>query len=176
MYVFKEFISLRKLKRCISIEKFSPMERLDRTDRKILELLQQDCRITIKELAEKLHLSNTPVYERVKKLERSRIIKNYVAMLDPEKIDRSMTVFISILLTKHTRDVVDSFREQALALPEVMEFYYTSGNFDAMLKIMVKDMNEFQYFIQEKLSKFEFLTRFNSTFVIASSEKVGFDL
>jgi DNA-binding Lrp family transcriptional regulator len=152
------------------------MENLDRTDRKILELLQLDCRITIKELAEKLHLSNTPVYERVKKLERSGIIKNYVAILDPEKIDRSMTVFISILLTKHTRDVVDKFQEKALALPEVMEFYYTSGNFDAMLKIMVKDMNAFQYFIQEKLSKFEHVTRFNSTFVIASSEKVGFDL
>jgi DNA-binding Lrp family transcriptional regulator len=152
------------------------MENLDRTDRKILELLQQDCRITIKELAEKLHLSNTPVYERVKKLERSGIIKNYVAMLDPEKIDRNMTVFISILLTKHTRDVVDKFQAEALALPEVMEFYYTSGNFDAILKIMVKDMNAFQYFIQEKLSKFEYVTRFNSTFVIASSEKVGFDL
>lgn len=176
MYNSEEFISLQKPKSSTSIENFSPMENLDRTDRKILELLQQDCRITIKELAEKLHLSNTPVYERVKKLERSGIIKNYVAMLDPEKIDRSMTVFISILLTKHTRDVVDKFQEEALALPEVMEFYYTSGNFDAMLKIMVKDMNEFQYFIQEKLSKFEFLTRFNSTFVIASSEKVGFDL
>ncbi|PXY00843.1 AsnC family transcriptional regulator [Marinifilum breve] len=176
MYNSEEFISLQKPKSGTSIENFSPMENLDRTDRKILELLQQDCRITIKELAEKLHLSNTPVYERVKKLERSGIIKNYVAMLDPEKIDRSMTVFISILLTKHTRDVVDKFQEEALALPEVMEFYYTSGNFDAMLKIMVKDMNEFQYFIQEKLSKFEFLTRFNSTFVIASSEKVGFDL
>lgn len=172
----EDFISLQKPKSGTSIENFSPMDNLDRTDRKILELLQQDCRITIKELAEKLHLSNTPVYERVKKLERSGIIKNYVAMLDPEKIDRSMTVFISILLTKHTRDVVDKFQEEALALPEVMEFYYTSGNFDAMLKIMVKDMNEFQYFIQEKLSKFEFLTRFNSTFVIASSEKVGFDL
>ena len=57
-----------------------------------------------------------------------------------------------------------------------MECYYTSGNFDAMLKIMVKDMNAFQYFIQEKLSMFEYVSRFNSTFVIASSEKVGFDL
>ncbi len=176
MILLLEFISLQKLTIAILLEKYSSMENLDRTDRKILELLQQDCRITIKELAEKLHLSNTPVYERVKKLERSGIIKNYVAVLDPEKIDRSMVVFISILLTKHTRDVVDSFREQALALPEVMEFYYTSGNFDAMLKLMVKDMNEFQFFIQEKLSKFEYLTRFNSTFVISSSDKIGYDL
>ena len=65
-----------------SIEKYSFMENLDRTDRKILELLQQDCRITIKELAEKLHLTNTPVYERVKKLERSGIIKNYLEIRD----------------------------------------------------------------------------------------------
>lgn len=151
------------------------MNKLDRIDFKILEILQQDCRVTIKELAEKSHLSYTPVYERVRKLERSGIIKNYVAILDPERIDRALTVFISILLTKHTSDVVDKFQEEALALPEVMEFYYTSGNFDAILKIMVKDMNEFQYFIQEKLSKFEYLTRFNSTFVIASSKKVGYD-
>nr|WP_320118091.1 Lrp/AsnC family transcriptional regulator [uncultured Marinifilum sp.] len=152
------------------------MESLDHTDRKILELLQQDCRITIKELAQKLHLSNTPVYERVKKLERSGIIKNYVAVLDSEKIERSMVVFISISITKHTRDVVDHFRQEALALPEVMEFYITSGNFDAMLKIMVKDMNAFQFFIQEKLSKFDYITRFNSTFVISSSKKIGYDL
>ena len=152
------------------------MDKLDKTDRKILQLLQQDCRITIKELAQKLHLSNTPVYERVKKLERSGIIKNYVAVLDPEKIDRSMVVFISISLTKHTRDVVEKFEYEVLALPEVMEFYITSGNFDAMVKIMVKDMNAFQHFIQEKLSKFEYLTRFNSTFVISSSDKIGYDL
>ena len=152
------------------------MENLDRTDRKILHLLQQDCRITIKELAQKLHLSNTPVYERVKKLERSGIIKNYVAVLNPEKIDRSMVVFISISLTKHTRDVVEKFEYEVLTLPEVMEFYITSGNFDAMLKIMVKDMNAFQHFIQEKLSTFEYITRFNSTFVISSSDKLGYDL
>ncbi|MDM8159160.1 Lrp/AsnC family transcriptional regulator [Labilibaculum sp. K2S] len=152
------------------------MDKLDKTDRKILQLLQQDCRITTKELAEKLHLSNTPVYERVKKLERSGIIKGYVARLDPDKIDRSMMVFISILLTKHTRDVVDKFEAEVLALPEVMEFYYTSGNYDALLKLMVKDMKAFQFFIQEKLSKFEHISRFNSTFVISSADKPGYDL
>ena len=152
------------------------MDKLDKTDRKILQLLQQDCRITTKELAEKLNLSSTPVYERVKKLERSGIIKNYVAVLDSNKIERSMVVFISISLNKHTRDVVEKFESDVLALPEVMEFYITSGSFDAMLKIMVKDMNAFQYFIQEKLSKFGYLTRFNSTFVISSSEKIGYDL
>lgn len=152
------------------------MEKLDRIDRKILQLLQQDCRITTKELAEKLYLSNTPVYERVKKLERSGIIKNYIAVLNPEKIERNMMVFISILLTNHTRDVVEKFKEDVLALPEVMEFYYTSGNHDALLKLMVKDMNAFSFFIQEKLSKFEHVSRFNSTFVISSSDKLGYDL
>lgn len=152
------------------------MQTLDRIDRKILQLLQQDCRITIKELAEKLHLTNTPVYERVKKLERSGIIKNYTAILDPEKIDRNMTVFISVSLSRHTRDIVEKFKSDALALPEVMEFYYISGNYDALIKIMVKDMNEYQFFIQEKLSKFETITRFYSTFVIASANKMRYDL
>lgn len=72
--------------------------------------------------------------------------------------------------------MVEKFESEVLALSEVMEFYITSGNFDAMVKIMVKDMNAFQHFIQEKLSKFEYLTRFNSTFVISSSDKIGYDL
>lgn len=152
------------------------MQKLDRIDRKILQLLQKDCRITIKELSEKLHLTNTPVYERVKKLERSGIIKNYVAILDPEKIDRSMSVFISVSLNRHTRDIVEKFKAESLALPEVMEFYYISGNYDALIKIMVKDMHEYQLFIQEKLSKFEMVTRFYSTFVISSANKFQYEI
>lgn len=152
------------------------MQKLDRTDRRILQLLQKDCRITIKELSEKLHLTNTPVYERVKKLERSGIIKNYAAILDPDLIDRSMSVFISVSLSRHTRDIVEKFKADALALPEVMEFYYISGNYDALIKIMVKDMHEYQQFIQEKLSKFEMITRFYSTFVIASANKLEYEL
>lgn len=152
------------------------MYKLDNTDRKILRLLQYDGRMTTKELANKLHLTNTPVYERVKKLEKSGVIKKYMAVLDPEKLGKSMIVFLNVTLTKHTKDVVEKFKESALALPEVMEFHYISGNFDSHLKIMVKDMDEFKTFIEEKLSSLEHVVKFQSSFVISSANKIGFDL
>lgn len=152
------------------------MKNLDQTDRKLLRLLQQDCRITIKELSKKLFLSNTPVYERIKKLEKRGIIKGYVALLEPEVLDRSMVVFISLSMENHSRDAVEKFKNEVMVLTEVMEFYYTSGNYDALIKLMVKDMNAYSIFVQEKLSKIDIVSRFNSTFIISSSVKTVFDI
>ncbi|MCU4175051.1 Lrp/AsnC family transcriptional regulator [Carboxylicivirga sp. N1Y90] len=152
------------------------MKNLDQTDRKLLRLLQQDCRITIKELSKKLYLSNTPVYERIKKLEKRGIIKGYVALLEPEVLDRSMVVFISLSMENHSRDAVEKFKNEVMVLTEVMEFYYTSGNYDALIKLMVKDMNAYSIFVQEKLSKIDIVSRFNSTFIISSSVKTVFDI
>jgi len=152
------------------------MEKLDKTDRKILSVLQEEGRITTKELAEKIHLTNTPVYERVKKLEKNGIIQKYAAMLDPEKIDRSMIIFLMVSLTKHTKDVVEEFKKEVLDIPEVMEFYYISGNYDSLLKIMVKDMEQFKVFIEEKLSNINHITQFQSIFVISGEEKTSFEL
>ena len=152
------------------------MSKLDQTDRKILAILQENCRITTKELASQLHLSNTPVYERVKKLEKAGVIEKYTAKLNPDKIGRSMTSFIMVSLKSHTKDVVEAFQKEALNFPEVMEFYYISGNYDALLKVMVSDMEEFKVFLEEKLASVEYITHFHSVFVISGDKKDAFDV
>ncbi len=152
------------------------MNKLDKIDRKILRILQSDGRITTKELASKLHLTNTPVYERVRKLEKTGIIEKYVAVLNPEKLDRNMVIFIDVNLKKHTKEVVDNFREAVLAFPEVVEFHNVTGEYDVHLKIMIKDMAEFKIFLEEKLSGLDYVTTFHSSFAISSETKTGFDI
>jgi DNA-binding Lrp family transcriptional regulator len=151
------------------------MINLDPIDKKILKILQEDGRITTKELAEKIHLSNTPVYERVKKLEKSGVIRKYKAEIDPEKIDKGTTIFIMASMNKHTKDVVDKFKKQLMSYPEVMEFYYISGNHDAMLKIMVDNMHEYKIFIEEKLSTVENIYQFQSIFAISGEQKTAYE-
>lgn len=148
--------------------------KIDSTDKKILSILQENARITTKELASQLCLSNTPVYERVKKLEKAGFIEKYSARLNAEKIGRNMTSFIMVSLKSHTKQVVEAFQKEAMALPEVMEFYYISGNYDALLKVMVADMGEFKVFLEEKLASVEFITQFQSIFVISGDKKDGF--
>lgn len=152
------------------------MIKLDSIDRKILRILQNDGRITTKELANKLHLSNTPVYERVRKLEKNGVIEKYVAVLNPEKLDRNMVVFIDLILQKHTKDVVENFKKAVMTFPEVMECHNVSGEYDAHLKLMVRNMEEFKIFIEEKLSGIENVVTFHSSFAISSVTKVGFDI
>ena len=152
------------------------MNKLDKIDRKILRILQSDGRITTKELASKLHLTNTPVYERVRKLEKTGIIEKYVAVLNPEKLDRNMVIFIDVNLKKHTKEVVDNFRDAVLEFPEVVEFHNVTGEYDVHLKIMIKDMAEFKIFLEEKLSGLDYVTTFHSSFAISSETKTGFDI
>jgi len=151
------------------------MVKLDKTDKKILTILQEDARITTKELSEKIHLSSTPVYERVKKLERNGVIEKYTAVINREKIGKGTTVFLMISLSSHAKDIVDSFRKRVMSFPEVMEFYYISGNYDSLIKIMIGDMNEFKTFIEDKLSKVENVTQFQSIFAISGCEKSAFE-
>lgn len=152
------------------------MNKLDNIDHKILRILQSDGRITTKELASKLHLTNTPVYERVRKLEKSGIIEKYVAILNPEKLNRNMVIFIDVNLQKHTKEAVDNFRKAVLIFPEVVEFHNVTGEYDVHLKIMVNDMAEFKVFIEEKLSGLDYVNTFHSSFAISSETKTGFDI
>jgi len=152
------------------------MNKLDSIDRKILRILQNDGRITTKELASKLHLTNTPVYERVRKLEKAGIIEKYVAKLNPEKLNRNMVIFIDVNLRKHTKEAVDNFRKAVLTFPEVVEFHNVTGEYDVHLKIMLNDMAEFKIFIEEKLSGLDYVNTFHSSFAISSETKTGFDI
>lgn len=143
--------------------------KLDQTDIKILEILQQDGRITTKALAEQLNLTTTPVFERVKRLEKDGIIKQYVALVDNRKLDLSLTAFISISLTKHSRSYLEKFVNEVDQYPEVMECYHIAGNFDFLLKIVVNNMEKYESFILTKLSTIANLGQVQSSFVLSKN-------
>jgi len=143
--------------------------KLDQTDIKILEILQADGRITTKALAEQLNLSTTPVFERVKRLEKDGIIRQYVALVDNRKLDLILTAFISISLTKHSRSYLDKFVKEINQYPEVMECYHIAGNFDFLLKIVVKNMEKYEAFILTKLSTIANLGQVQSSFVLSNN-------
>ena len=111
---------------------------LDRTDRRILECLQTDGRISNVQLARKVNLTPTPCIERVKRLERQGYIRGYTAILDPELVDASLLVFVEIDLSHNSPDAFRSFREEARQLPEIMDCHLVSGNFDYLIKARVR--------------------------------------
>lgn len=142
------------------------MENLDNTDLQILKQLQQDSNISIKDLAAKLFLTATPVYERIKRLEREGYIMKYVALLNKEKLNRSMIVFCNVRLKEHAKNVGANFVKDIVALPEIIECYNIAGDYDFMLKILVADMASYQDFVMNKLSTIENIGNTQSVFVM----------
>ncbi|NVK85097.1 MAG: Lrp/AsnC family transcriptional regulator [Cytophagia bacterium] len=145
------------------------MLKLDAVDIKILEILQGDARITTKALADQLNLSTTPVFERVKRLERDGLIKKYVALVDNKKLGLRLIAFISISLTKHSRSYLEKFVNEVSQYPEVMECYHIAGNYDFLLKIVVKNMEVYETFILNKLSTIANLGHVQSSFVLSEN-------
>jgi DNA-binding Lrp family transcriptional regulator len=141
--------------------------KLDQTDKDIIKYLQIDAHLTTKELSGRLNLSATPVYERVKRLEKEGIIKGYVAVIDREKVEKDLMVFCSIRLKEHAADIGKTFVKEILKLNEVIECYNISGDFDFMLKIIVKDMREYQAFLMNKLAALENIGSTHSNFVMS---------
>lgn len=139
---------------------------IDEIDKRIMALLQKDAKYTNKELSSKLGLSITAIYERVKKLEKNGIIKKYVAILEQQFIDKSFVVFCNIKLDQHKQEYVIKFEKDVRKLQEVMECYHISGDFDYLLKVIVKDMKGFRAFMVEKLTKIDHIGSTHSTFMI----------
>jgi Lrp/AsnC family leucine-responsive transcriptional regulator len=139
---------------------------LDEIDIRILKLLQSKSNLTTKELAAKVNLSTTPVFERVKKLEKSGYIKNYIAVLDAEKLNRGLMVFCNIRLKEHTREIGNQFVKDILSLEEVTECYNISGDYDFFLKILVGDMKSYQNFVLNHLGSLQNIGSAHSTFVM----------
>ena len=121
--------------------------RLDPVDLKILKALQENARITTKELAAKVNLSTTPVFERLKRLEKEGYIKKYVAVLDAEKLNQGFEVYCMVKLKQMSRDVAQDFTSVIKDVPQVVECYNISGEFDYLLKIMAPDMKTYNEFI-----------------------------
>ena len=124
---------------------------LDRTDRRILECLQADGRISNVDLARKVNLTPTPCIERVKRLERQGYILRYAAILDPQLVNASLLVFIEIDLSHNSPDAFRKFREEARKLPEVMDCHLVSGNFDYLIKARVSNMKAYRELLGDKI-------------------------
>ena len=141
---------------------------LDELDKSILKLLQENARITVKEISEKIHLSTTPVHERIKKLEQSGVIKQYAALLDGNKIRKGLTVFSYISLKQHSKTAGAQFIKSIMQMPEVVECFTISGEFDFMLKVVAEDMNAYYDFHVNKLGQIENLGHQQSVFVMGT--------
>lgn len=142
------------------------MDQLDQTDLTILRILQKDSKKTAKEIAGILNLTPSPVYERVRRLEKQGFIKKYVAILDKKLIDRSITTICQVSMRYHNEAFIEKFEEQIQNLDEVQECYHMAGQVDFVLKIHTKSLEEYHDFVKSKLSKIENIGVLNSTFVL----------
>ncbi|MCH5329198.1 MAG: Lrp/AsnC family transcriptional regulator [Coprobacter sp.] len=142
------------------------MESLDRIDLQLLRMLQENARLTTKELASQVNLSPTPVFERLKRLEREGYIKKYMAVLDANKLNRGLVIFCSVKLTRLNREIAGEFTRIIREIPEVTECYNISGSYDYLLKIHAPDMKYYQEFILNVLGTIESLGSLTSTFVM----------
>jgi Lrp/AsnC family leucine-responsive transcriptional regulator len=139
---------------------------LDKTDIQLLELLQSDALLTNKELADKLGKTITPVYERIKRLEKEGFITRYCAIVDKNKIGRSLVAFTNVQLKQHAHTILKSFEKAIVKFGEVMECYHMTGVYDYLLKIVVADMAAYQDFIVNKLAKLTDIGTVQSSFVM----------
>ena len=142
-------------------------EKLDETDLQILKTLQKNAKLTTKELADIVHLTPTPVFERQKRLERMGYIKKYVAILDPEKLDRGLQVFCKVKLKQINSEIANSFVRRIQYIPEVTECYNTSGTYDYLLKVRARDMKQYQEFLLTKLGDIDSVAAIESMFVMS---------
>ncbi len=138
----------------------------------ILRTLQENARLTVKELASKVSLSSTPVFERLKRLEGSGYIRKYMAVLDAEKLNRGFVVFCSVKLRRMNRDIAAEFARIVQDIPEVTECYNISGSFDYLLKIHAPDMKHYQEFILNVLGTIDSLGSIESMFVMDEVKQV----
>ena len=141
--------------------------KLDSIDAQLLNYLQKDAKQTNKELASKLNMSVTAVYERIKKLEKAGVIDNYVALLNKESIGRAFIAFCHIKLVKHSQELVNQFEKEVATIDEILEVYHLSGDYDYLLKVHVKDMESFRKFMVNKLTNIDHIGSSNSMFVIS---------
>lgn len=144
----------------------APIIGLDKKDMAILTLLQQNARVTVKEISEKIHLSTTPVHERIKRMEESGVIKQYVTLVDQNKVDLNLMVICYVSLKEHSKLAGSKFIKNVNGMHEVIECYSISGEFDFMLKVICRDMNAYYDFHVNKLSQQENMGNVQSVFVM----------
>ena len=139
---------------------------LDDKDLQILRLLQENARITIREISAEVHLSTTPVHERIRRLEEAGVIRQYVTILDPAKVKKGLMVICYVSLRQHSKNAGGKFIKTILELNEVVECLTISGEFDFMLKVVAENMDKYYDFHVNRLSQIENVGNVQSVFVM----------
>lgn len=149
------------------------MDTLDEIDLQILRTLQKNAKLTTKELADAVHLTPTPVFERQKRLERKGYIRKYVAVLDADKLGQGLQVYCKVKLKQINHEIADTFVRRIMRIPEVTECYNTSGAYDYLLKVRAADMKQYQEFVLTKLGDIDLVGSIESTFVMAELKQTN---
>ena len=139
---------------------------MDEKDIMILRVLQHNARATVKEIADKIHLSTTPVHERIKRMEESGVIRQYATLLDHTKVNKGLMVICYVSLKQHNKNAGAKFIKSIQEMPEVIECYNISGEFDFMLKVVAENMDDYYHFHVNKLSQAENIGHVQSVFVM----------
>lgn len=145
--------------------------KLDSTDAKILNLLQQDSNRTHKRIAEELGMTTTPIFERIKRLQREGYINKYMAIINKRRLGYKQTIFVGITLKGHTREYLDRFVKIVDDFEEVLECHRVSGSYDYLLKVVVKDIEAYETFILTKLTLVSDLGNVQSMIVMSTSKE-----
>jgi Lrp/AsnC family leucine-responsive transcriptional regulator len=148
-------------------------ERFDATDRDILRYLQADGRITNAELARRVSLSPPSVLQRVRRLEDWGVIQGYATRLDPESLGFSLTIVAMVSLALHQDRPIDEFRKKVVEFPEVLECLHVSGDYDFMLRIVAKDVHDYERFVSERLSAIKGIGKIHSCFVLGVNKSTS---
>ncbi|MBT0534619.1 Lrp/AsnC family transcriptional regulator [Riemerella anatipestifer] len=139
--------------------------KLDQVDFSILRELVEDSSQSVKEIAAKVSLSVTPVHDRIKKLEANGYIKGYTAIVDAEKLGYGFTTYLQIKLIKHQEEIFEKFKTEILSFEEVTEVAFVSGDYDAIVKLLLKDLHHYEEFILKKISKLDVIDNVKSSFI-----------
>jgi Lrp/AsnC family transcriptional regulator, leucine-responsive regulatory protein len=147
-------------------------QRLDEIDRRILRALQQDARLTTVQLAEKVGLSTTPCWNRLKRLETQGYIDGYIALINQEKLGLPETVIIEVTLDHHDEETLGRFGQVLAELPEVIEAYLTTGDYDYLVKVAVESTAGYERFLREKLYRIPGIRHSRSSFTLRCLKKL----
>jgi Lrp/AsnC family leucine-responsive transcriptional regulator len=149
---------------------------MDAIDRKILKVLQQDARASLQQVGQSVGLSASPCWERIKKLELAGVIEGYTVRLNAQALDLNDTVLVQLTLDSHTDNTLEKFGEVLATIPEVIEAYLVSGEYDYLLRVAVKDTRDYERLLREKLYKIKGIRHSKSSFVLRTLKKADLPL
>jgi Lrp/AsnC family leucine-responsive transcriptional regulator len=139
---------------------------LDRTDARLLELLQEDGRRTVVELADKIGLSETPCARRIRLLEQAGVIKGYAAVVDPARMGLNVLAFVQVKLERHTDENIDEFRRELASIEEVVSCHATTGTYDFLLQVAAPDLESLSRFVLKRLMQIFYVRDVHSSIVL----------